>query len=300
VKVAAIVGVKDEVELIQPCLERLWAVGVGPILVLDDDSSDGTVDVVDRLSSGSAAPLARTSFSSNCGQNMRVQGEVFGPFVRQHEPDWLLFIDADEFLICADDDLPTILASAVEPVLSIDRFNVALTTNPFVPTSGTEPSGFQRIFLITSREALSRTLLEESPNRRWIMHRIAPKLACRPECVAEYGYGWHSVSDARGKPIPASKAKGIVIAHLPMTTRDRFVRKVDNARDFFRRWGKNYPDNAAWHWRHWIDLADRGLLDAEFEAQRMDEAEITNLIDLGAIERADAVLRNSMRTDANT
>ena len=48
-KVAAIVGVKDECDLIQPCLERLWAVGVGPILVLDDHSVDGTRDVVDRL-----------------------------------------------------------------------------------------------------------------------------------------------------------------------------------------------------------------------------------------------------------
>lgn len=298
-KVAAIVGVKDECDLIQPCLERLWAVGVGPILVLDDHSVDGTCDVVDRMASRSPAPLARTTFSPDFGQNMLVDGPVVGPFVRQHSPDWLLFIDADEFLICVNDDLPTLLAGAVSPVLSIERFNVPLTNDPFVPVAGTDGSAFLGVPLITGSEVLSRTLLDESVDRRWIMHRLAPKLACRPGCVAQYGLGWHSVLDSSGQQIPAHPAKGIVIVHLPMTTLDRFVCKVGNAREFFRNYGENYPGDAAWHWKRWIDLADRGLLDVEFEAQRMGESEMNRLVDLGAIARADAVLEKSVRTNAD-
>jgi glycosyltransferase involved in cell wall biosynthesis len=299
VKVAAIVGVKDECDLIQPCLERLWAVGVEPILVLDDHSVDGTCDVVDRLASRSPAPLARTTFSPDFGQNMLVDGPVVGPFVRQHSPDWLLFIDSDEFLICINDDLPAALEGAVSPVLSIERFNVPLTNDPFVPVTGTDGGAFLGVPLITGREVLNRKLLEESVDRRWIMNQIGPKLACRPECVAQYGLGWHSVLDASGQQIPAHPAKGIVIVHLPMTTLDRFVRKVGNAREFFRNYGESYPGGAAWHWKWWVDLADRGLLDVEFEAQRMGESEMNHLIDLGAIERADAVLKKSARTSAD-
>ena len=298
-RVAAIVGVKDECDLIQPCLERLWAVGVGPILVLDDHSVDGTRDVVDRLADRSPAPLARTTFSPDFGQNMLVDGPVVGPFVRHHAPDWLLFIDADEFLICINDDLPTVLAGAVSPVLSIERFNVPLTCDPFVPVAGTDGSAFLSVPLITGREALNRKLLEESVDRRWIMNQIAPKLACRPRCVAQYGLGWHTVLDSSGQPIPASPAKGMIIAHLPMTTLGRFVRKVDNAREFFRNYGDNYPGDAAWHWKRWVDLADRGLLDAEFEAQRMGESEMNRLVDLGVIERADAVLEKSVRNSTD-
>ena len=84
-----------------------------------------------------------------------------------------------------------------------------------------------------------------------------------------------------------------------MTTLDRFVRKVGNAREFFRSYGESYPGDAAWHWKRWVDLADRGLLDAEFEAQRMGESEMNRLVDLGAIERADAVLEKSVRTNAD-
>jgi hypothetical protein len=267
--------------------------------VLDDHSVDGTRDVVDRLADRSPAPLARKTFSPDFAQNMLVDGPVFGPFVRHHSPDWLLFIDADEFLICVNDDLPTLLAGAASPVLSIERFNVPLTNDPFVPVTGTDGGAFLGVPLITGREVLNRKLLEDSVDRRWIMNQIAPKLACRLGCVAQYGLGWHSVSDSNGQRIPAHPAKGIVIVHLPMTTRERFVRKVDNARELFRNYGENYPGDAAWHWKRWVDLADRDLLDVEFESQRIGESEMNRLVDLGAIQRADAVLEKSVRTNAD-
>lgn len=299
-KVAAIVGVKDECDLIKPCLERLWSIGVGPILVIDDHSSDGTLDVIDHLSSRSPAPLVRTTFANDFGQNLRIDGDVFGPFMRQHSPDWLLFIDADEFPICVNNDLQAILAKTVAPVLSIERFNVPLTTDPFIPTNESDSGDFLRVLLITRREVLDRTLLEETPGRRWITHRIMPKLVFRPERVAHLGLGWHSAADSSGQPIPAHSAKGIVIAHLPMTTPERFVRKVENAREFLRRRGDHYPGEAAWHWKRWVDLADRGLLATEFEAQRMGGATVKRFSELGVIERASAVLEKSMRNDTQS
>jgi hypothetical protein len=268
-------------------------------LVLDDHSVDGTRDVVNRLVSRSPAPLALSTFSSDFAQNLLVDGSIFGPFIRQHSPDWLLCIDSDEFLICINDNLPNVLVGVVSPVLSIERFNVPLTNDPFVPMSGAEARDFLGVRLITGSEVLSRELLDEPLGRRWITHRILPKLACRPDQVARFGLGWHSVADSLGLVIPATAAHGIAIAHLPMTTLERFVRKVDNAREFFRKNGGIYSGDAAWHWKRWVDLADRGLLDVEFEAQRMDEGEINRLVDLGAIERADAVLEKSVQISAD-
>ena len=105
--------------------------------------------------------------------------------------------------------------------------------------------------------------------------------------------------DCEGIEIPATSARGIVITHVPMTTFERFVRKVDNAREFFRNFGEHYPGGSAFHWKRWIDLADRGLLAAEFEAHRMDDSEITRLINSGALERAAAVLNKTLQTSAD-
>lgn len=298
VKIAAIVGVKDERDLIQPCLERLWSVGVGPILVLDDHSSDGTLEIVDRLRRRTSAPLSRTTFVADFNQNLRLGGEVLAPFMQEHAPDWLLFIDADEFVICVDDNLQKLLARAGDPVLEIERFNVPLMQAPFVPASGVAATDFLGVHLITGREALSPKILEEDLSRRVIMHRILPKVVCRPDLIAYYGLGCHSVSNSTGQMMPARTAEGVIIAHLPMTTLDRFERKVENARHFFRRWADHYPGDAAWHWKRWVDLADRGGLGAEFEAQRMDEATFERLKDLGVLERADAVIHKSLRKDS--
>ncbi len=292
-KIAAIVGVKDERDLIGPCLERLRALGVGPILVLDDRSSDGTLDVVDRFGhrGGRAAlPLERATFAADFGDNLRCTSPVFGPFLERHAPDWLLFLDADEFPICAGDDLPATLARAVGPVLAIERFNVPLTHRPFLPTSGVDAALFLDAPLITARERLDRRTLDEAPGRRWIMHSIAPKLACRTARVASFCPGWHGAFDPEGRAIPACPAAGLVIVHLPLTTRERFVRKVNNARDFFARWADHSPGDAAWHWKRWVELADAGGLDAEFEAQRMDDETLARLEREAAIARAATVM----------
>jgi glycosyltransferase involved in cell wall biosynthesis len=296
VKVAAIVGVKDERDLIGPCLERLRAVGVGPILVLDDGSTDGTLDVVDRFGrrGGRAAPpLERAAFAADFGDNLRCTSPVFGPFLQRHAPDWLLFLDADEFPICAGDDLPATLARAAGPVLAIERFNVPLTRRPFLPASGGAAAPFLDAPLITARERLDRRTLDEAPGRRWIMHGIAPKLACRTDRVASFCPGWHGAFDAEGHPLPSRPVAGLVIVHLPLTTRERFVRKVDNARDFFARWGDHYQGDAAWHWKRWIALADTGGLDAEFEAQRMDDETLARLEREAALTRGAVVLARS-------
>src|SRR5687768_15882601 len=46
---AAVLGVKDEVELIGACVDRLRRIGVERIRVLDAGSTDGTLDVLASL-----------------------------------------------------------------------------------------------------------------------------------------------------------------------------------------------------------------------------------------------------------
>jgi hypothetical protein len=139
---------------------------------------------------------------------------------------------------------------------------------------------------------LSRAALKNASDKRWINHAIAPKLACRTSAVATFGVGWHAAFGHDGARIPTEPAGDVIIAHLPMTTKARFVRKVENARAFFARWRDEYPGETAWQWKHWIELADKGVLDEEFEAQRMSEATLRELRAAGVIETARAILRN--------
>ena len=188
------------------------------------------------------------------------------------------------------------LADTADTVLSIARLNVPLMKAPFTPSAGATAAEFLTLPLITGSEELGQAVLDACPTQHWIMHRIGPKLLCRPDRVAQYGLGWHSVADAGGRQLHATPARGIVLIHLPLTTKDRFVRKVENAREFLKRRSDHFKGDNAWHWKRWIGLADRGLLDVEFEAQRMDESTLDRLEALGMLQRAHAWLDPSMQS----
>src|SRR4249919_73619 len=96
-RIAAVVGVKDEAALIVPCIERLRAIGVGPIVVLDDQSSDGTARIVDGLAADPDLRSTRVLRVGAPGTTLARKGPVLGPLIARHDPEWILFTDADEF-----------------------------------------------------------------------------------------------------------------------------------------------------------------------------------------------------------
>jgi hypothetical protein len=244
-RIAAVIGVKDEAELIVPCIERLHAIGVGPIVVLDDHSTDGTAELVDRLASTMDGTLTRVVRTRQMPPVHDRAGPVLGPLIEEHRPDWVLFTDADEFWVCRDGQLVSALGVTASDALSIERFNVPLMSPPFIPISGLAAAMFLEAPIIVKRTRLSPDLMRLAPHQRWIMHAVMPKLVCRTERVGSFSAGGHAVTAPDGSRIVPAPAGEITIVHVPFTTLPRFVRKVDNARHFLDRWSKHYPGEAA-------------------------------------------------------
>ena len=76
------------------------------------------------------------------------------------------------------------------------------------------------------------------------------------------------------------------MAHLPLTTLARFIRKVENIRDVMRHHDSYFGPNQAWHWRRWLQLAERGELDSEFGRSIFSDALIAELRAEGTIRSA--------------
>lgn len=47
--IAAVIGVKDEVDLIAACVENLFSIGVDFVAIVDDNSVDGSQEVIRRI-----------------------------------------------------------------------------------------------------------------------------------------------------------------------------------------------------------------------------------------------------------
>jgi hypothetical protein len=283
--VGAVIGVKDEADLIGPCIERLRAIGVGPIVVLDDHSTDGTAEIVDALAR-SDQRLRRVTFVPDLMTNLARRGPALTSLIDDFAAEWVLFTDADEFWICARDPLDSILQRQSADVVIVDRFNVPLFDPAFQPKSGMDERRFLDTPLIVQRASLNTDSMRESRDQRWVMHAINPKVVCRARVIHEFNVGAHMVRTSTGEAPSKSTSSEVVIAHVPFTTKQRFRVKVENARHFFDRWISEYPGDAAWHWKRWIEIAEAGELDSEFERQKMTPAEMQAMCATGAIATA--------------
>ena len=116
--VAVIVPVRDERSNIGPCLQSILRQQYAPerlhVLVVDDDSSDGTLDVLARL----AGQDARISFLRSPPLPPAWKGKTHACWIGSQalppEVEWLCFLDAD---MRAD---PLLMTSALEAALAAE------------------------------------------------------------------------------------------------------------------------------------------------------------------------------------
>ena len=125
-KFAALVGVKDEVELIGACISHLRHIGVDQIVVSDYGSTDGTLDILADESRAADLSVRSVDVSTVPDYDRwSVREVVLADLTRA---DWVLFLDADEFWIPASGALRDTCHLLDADVLSVERFNIALTS----------------------------------------------------------------------------------------------------------------------------------------------------------------------------
>jgi hypothetical protein len=217
-------------------------------------------------------------------------GPLIGPLIERHAPDWILFTDADEFLMAADGDLGPMLRSTDVDALTVERYNVPLMQPPFAPTSGATDGPFLDAPIVVRKEQVTRSRMDEDPRQRWVTAAIRPRVLCRTSRFGGYQLGAHGARSIDGAPLAAPIADRIVIVHVPFTTPERFARKVTNARAFLTRWSAQYTGQTAWHWRRWIEAADAGRLDAEFERELVAAETVRAWTEDGTIATARALM----------
>jgi hypothetical protein len=98
-RLAAHIGVKDEIELLPHCIAHLRTIGV-----------DGT----------------REYLQEQEGVDFHVLHSSNAAAIRECSADWVLAIDADEFPLTSSGDLREALAGVEADALRIPRYNVVL------------------------------------------------------------------------------------------------------------------------------------------------------------------------------
>lgn len=266
--IAAHVGVKDEIELLPHCLTHLLAIGVDRLLVTDMGSTDGSWEWLQEAASG--LPLSLDRMDDRAPGVLADWPARVGRRARDCGADWVFFLDADEWPLPRDGSLAGCTSLASADLLVVDRFNVPPGESAMHVLANARPDGYRDVALIVHRIADLRQHLRDSPEAPWILSVPGPKALVRPAFIDKLAIGGHDVEPPPGVVPRRQRPADLVIAHLPFTTRERFRRKVDNVAAAVAANESVFSGRVGWHWRRWLAMREQGLLDAEFDRQRLE------------------------------
>ncbi|MGH8030314.1 MAG: glycosyltransferase family 2 protein [Arenimonas sp.] len=283
---AAVLGVKDEVEILEDCIAHLRAIGVGHIFAHDAGSSDGSERIL-RAHEGADFSVIE---HSDMDPDAQAWNRLHADLARDSGADWVLYLDADEFWLPRGGHLANCRALAEADIVTVPRYNVALgPSGPRIEGARTPYLGGD-MQLVVNAPARFRAALEEDPSLAWIRGVPVPKVIARPAAIGGVKDGDHDVVPPPGATARRAVADDMVIAHLPFSTLARFARKIDNVRRVFDVHDEYFGAQLAWHWRRWLALEGDEAIAAEFDRQVFDESALATLRASGHVRSRDELI----------
>lgn len=299
-RIAAYLGVKDEIEIIEQSIAHLRAIGVDYIMVCDMSSEDGTAELLEKYKADDFSIL--TLKNDAVSDRAEPEDSWSGHCIRRckNAPvDWVLFLDADEFWLPATGNLKDCDALVDADFLSVERFNVVLETNGPMMPSELFPENYDRTLLFA--ESVPEFWKEMQKNRDlpWIMGFNSPKIMAKPSKIEGLTAGQHDIVREKATVLRRAKPNDLVIAHLPLSTEARFKRKIENVRAIYESQGidlslpgERWEDfRTGWHWRRWAAIGHTSAVTEEFNRNVTDSNQIARLRDYGAIRSAAEILQ---------
>lgn len=279
---AAVLGVKDEREVLPHCIAHLREIGVGRIMAIDCGSTDGSLEWLQD----NASDLLQVTCFSDLDPDAAAWERLNIRLAREANADWVVFMDADEFWIPASGSLRLCQGLADLDLLQVDRFNVVV--GPSGPLAGPDglPSDPAQLTLIVDPVPGFRSRLESEPDLPWIRGVPLPKIMARPDAINGLADGGHDLSARPGVELRRAKPADLLVAHLPFSNLPRFQRKLDNIRRVFDVHDQYFGEHMAWHWRRWLALKDSDAVRREFERQCFDEPTLRHFRESGVVQQA--------------
>jgi hypothetical protein len=284
----AVVGVKDESDLIGRCIDHLAAIGIDHVIAVDRGSTDGTLEWLEQRQSPDTLSLLRLP------DDVALHREKSWPLIRAMaddlKADWLLFQDADEFWLPRSGSVGDGVVPATADAGRIDRYNAAVIGAGASPMEAFDPERYGDILLYVKPTPTFPTAIGDDPSLVWSQGIPKPKVMARLRALDYVRPGDHNADLKAGACWAAEPVPDTVIAHLPFTTFQRFATKVRNIRIALTDHPEFFEGSRASHWRRWAALEEQGRLREEYDRQLIPAEQVAGLRQDGVIASAQDIL----------
>jgi hypothetical protein len=264
VKVVGLYLVRNEADIIETNLRHHFSTVIDEAIVLDNGSTDGTLELVAELRAD--LPIQLSSEVGPMFQSDRVTR--LARLATLEGADWVLPIDADEFWVAPGTPFRDVLAETPTGVLSlfVEVVNFVQRRDVLVA----EPGCLETMTRRPPRPigpAEDTQRLVTAGEIGWVEGEYTPKSVHRARPETFIPRGNHCTGIEGGAPTDR-----IVCLHGSIRARSLLASKLDHGR---RAIEEGSPPGAAWHVKRWWELARAHAFDREWEALSYEDGAIT-------------------------
>ncbi|MEJ7832852.1 MAG: glycosyltransferase family 2 protein [Nocardioides sp.] len=221
-RLIATMMVRDEIDVVAAMVEHHLAQGVDLLIVTDNASVDGTTEALESYAANGRVELHHDA------EHRKQQGAVVTRMARrartEHRADWVLNLDADEFMVPRDRSA-TLRECLEQTPLHLNAFTVPVTN--LVGPAARAGGGIGRLAWRDHRS-------DEELQQIGIHAQPTPNAVHRGECDIVVAQGNHFVSlVSNGQPHDEVSTE---VLHLPWRSWAQLEQKVLNA-------GRAYENN---------------------------------------------------------
>lgn len=218
--------VRNEADIINDTMTHLFDQGVDHILIADNMSTDGTLDILLQFVAHRAVTLLR---DGNPGYYQSAKMTHLARLAAQGGADWIVPFDADELWFAEDGPLASHLRTSTSDIVAARIWN-------YLPSRDDDPETECPVLRIVKRDSLPSDFV---------------KVAFRSHRLVEVGMGNHTVRR------PGDTTQGLAIAHFSLRSRNQFIEKYRHGRRAIE--ATPLSPRAATHWRSFGNLSDDEL-----------------------------------------
>ncbi len=292
-KVVACIQVGNEVEIIDQHIAYHQSLGVDCFVILDLFSEDGTSEKLDEYRNDPQFVIRRVLRDEVVDDSGIRTPELARWAVsvarNQFAADWIVRMDADEFLFPETGNLKATLATfGDQQAFRIARLNAIFMSGETDPVLPQQWRDLSQSSIVSDPMATNAKLYQDADEVPLILTKVQPKTIVRAKSVVGFDNGAHAALDAKGQIIPSGPAHGIISVHFWFTTLTRFARKARNTADFEASMRKHFSQGVGWQWSRWAQLATQGqdAIEKEYSRQFPTEKEFQDLLRQKKICRA--------------
>jgi hypothetical protein len=197
--------VRNEEDIIRENILYHLNNGVDKLIVTDNNSKDGTLDILKEFEKKGLIDLIY-EYEDNYSQWKWVT-RMAELAMEKYNPDWLIHSDADEFWWPGEGDLKTVLATVPDEFLV-----VKVPRNDFIPRPETEG------------ELFNRMIIKDLKSLNHIGIPLPPKICHRPIDKVIIAQGNHKLTYPQN--LPSYETPLLEIMHFPMRSYIQFENKI--------------------------------------------------------------------------